>query len=53
MMSLPPMDADSFAFHSALSMWDRPEGELGGQPLPRDADVDEFLDDAFDAIVKT
>jgi hypothetical protein len=45
MMSLPPMDLDTF--ESALKIWDRPEQDLGGTPLDADADTDAFIDAAF------
>jgi hypothetical protein len=45
MMSLPPMDLDTF--ESALKLWDRPDNELGGTPLDAEADIDAFLDAAF------
>lgn len=47
MMSLPPIDADAFAFQTALKLWDRPERELGGKPLDEGADVDAFVEAAF------
>jgi len=38
---------DRDAFLRALMMWDRPESELGGQPLTGDDDTDSFIDRLF------
>lgn len=38
---------DRKTFLDALTLWDRPEEELYGQPLSSDCDTDAFVDRAF------